>query len=158
MATQRNMYEANNSSVFLPTYADSAPHRANSSFEDVKSEDDIIDSYSTTAVPIPKQAYPGNHSSTHLPTNQPVPFYPPYNQKPSFHSTNMSTTDFGTEENSNYQLHGTKEMPQAEKRSLIETVGKLVNDTPLTTDIRVCSYFRTHLRVDSTCLSSLSKQ
>ena len=63
----------------------------------------------------------------------------------------MSTTDFGTEENSSYHLYATKEMPQAEKRSLLDTVGKLNFDDDVSqiADIRFRSYFRNRWRVGS---------
>ena len=40
----------------------------------------------------------------------------------------MSTTEFGTEENSSYHLYASKEMPQPEKRNILDTVGCLASE------------------------------
>ncbi|KAI5124455.1 hypothetical protein M0805_008339 [Coniferiporia weirii] len=120
MATQRNMYTANNSSNYLPAY----PPRPDQSYEEYKApvEDDIIDSYTTTAVPLPKQSY---HASSpySLPDGQ-APLYPPLGQKTSFQSSWAGHTDIddggGGEVGSEYHLNATQDAATVEKRSLLQ--------------------------------------
>lgn len=121
MAAQRSIYAANNSSNHLPSY----PQRPGSdSFEDYKppAEDDIIDSYTTTAVPLPKQSYPADPSYPSLQGRQP-PLYPPLGQKPSFQSSweNNSELHDGAV-GSDYHLNPQAEALKVEKRSFLDTV------------------------------------
>ena len=129
MAFQRSIYPANNSSNHLPSY----PNPDAKPLEDYKppAEDDIIDSYTTTAVPLPKQSYPANPSYPPLQDSQ-APFYPPFNQKPSFQSSweGQSDTHGGTVA-SDYHLTAPKETVKVEKRSLLDTVCTLFFAAPL---------------------------
>ncbi|PAV21894.1 hypothetical protein PNOK_0185100 [Pyrrhoderma noxium] len=128
MASQRNMYTANNSSTYLPSYNQSS-RRDSSSYEDYKppAEDDIIDSYTTTSIPLPKQTYPSNFSSSFQNdrSGQP-PLYPPSGVKPSFQSSwteNSNAGDGGGEAASDCHLNPSKEFTlQGGTKSLLDTI------------------------------------
>lgn len=119
MAAPRNIYPANNSSNYLPNY----PPRPNSdSFEDYKppAEDDIIDSYTTTAVPLPKQTSPGNPAYL-PPHDRQAPLYPPFTQKPSYQSSwdGQPETPGGGDALPSIPP---KETLKVEKRSFLDTI------------------------------------
>ncbi|THH11788.1 hypothetical protein EW145_g416 [Phellinidium pouzarii] len=122
MAAQRNLYTINNSSNYLPAY----PPRPESRYEDFKApaEDDIIDAYTTTAVPLPKQSY--NVNSPYLShSDGQAPLYPPLGPKSSFQGSWAGHSDLddgsGGGEGSDYHLTATKDTTK-EKRSLLQIV------------------------------------
>ena len=148
MASQRNMYTANNSSTYLPSYNQSS-RRDSSSYEDYKppAEDDIIDSYTTTSIPLPKQTYPSNFSSSFQNdrSGQP-PLYPPSGVKPSFQSSwteNSNAGDGGGEAASDCHLNPSKEFTlQGGTKSLLDTVSSWYREMLLTVSSIYVSYFR----------------
>ncbi|KAH8120555.1 hypothetical protein DFH11DRAFT_1757862 [Phellopilus nigrolimitatus] len=119
MASQRNIYTNNNSSNYLPSY----PPRPDSSYEDHKppAEDDIIDAYTTTSVPLPKQSYLANSP---YPVGRQPPTYPPLGQKkPSFQSewggrSEMDDDGAGADGSDCHLTTAEKQ----EKRSLLDTI------------------------------------
>ena len=125
MATsQRNMYTANNSNTYLPSYPPQG--RDSSSVEDYKppAEYDIINSYTSTAVPLPKQSYPANTPYSPTQAGKPA-LYPPFAQKPSFQSSYDTHVDpdGGGGEDGAYNHYATKEVVVTpEKRTFLQTV------------------------------------
>lgn len=122
MSFQRSIYAANNSSNHLPSY----PIPGAKPLDDYKppAEDEIIDSYTTTAVPLPKQSYPVNASYPSLQDRQ-VPLYPPFGQKPSFQSSWEGQSDAhegGDGVASDYHLTAPNETVKVEKRSFLDKV------------------------------------
>jgi len=93
MSTTRAMYTDNGSSQYLPT---AYPPRPEQSSEDFKPpyEDDIINSYAASEVPLPMQNH-YQYRSSNSPYLSPVerPSYPALAQKPSYGSTRSGPSE-----------------------------------------------------------------
>lgn len=118
MAEQRDVYSYNHSATHLPAY----PPQLDYEYQDYKApvEDDIIDSYTTTAVPLPK---PGASLYDVSSDGHGPPLYPPMHQKTSFQSSwaGHSEGDGGGGMGSDYHL-APKETVKEERRSLLQIV------------------------------------
>ncbi|KAL5495605.1 hypothetical protein ACEPAI_1068 [Sanghuangporus weigelae] len=122
MASQRNIYAVNDSSIHLPPY----PSRPDwNGLDDYKppAEDDIIDSYTTTAVPLPKQSsfsvnstYPPSHDRT-----PPPPLYPPFGRKQSsWEGQSDGHSGGGGAVASDCHLNAPKEIVKTDTRSFFQ--------------------------------------